>query len=372
MTRNNAVTFGVILMLTFRGAIAEEIIVSPNEVRNLGVELAAPRKAEETTSIEATARVVIPPMGDVFVSAPQAGLLMRLNVAVGDEVVEGQAIAELQGSEFLALQREFLDALNTDLLAQSDYARDQQLHDEGIISGRRLQETTTRARIATTGVNEHRQLLKFSGLTDADIRALEKDQRLLQTLTIRAPIDGVVLDRMAIAGERVDRMSPVYRIADLSTLWLEISVPREKMAAVKPGMKVAIAGYSLDSPPVVTNIARSIDPDTQAITVRATLSEPGHGLSPGEFASVRIVADQTSASNGLVWVLPAAAVTRSNENNYVFVRTANGFDVREVSVVSSDSDKVYLSADIDVRDKIAVRGVTTLKALWSSRDEPST
>ena len=79
----------------------------------------------------------------------------------------------------------------------------------------------------------------------------------------------------------MDRMSPVYRIADLSSLWLEISVPREKMAAVQPGMKVAIAGYSLDSPPVVTNIARSIDPDTQAITVRATLERTWARPEPG-------------------------------------------------------------------------------------------
>ena len=236
MIQKISVLVGILLTLVVRVTFADEIAVSAGEVRNLGIELATPQKAQATTAIEATAHVAIPPMGDVFVSAPQAGLLMRLNVAIGDEVSTGQAIAELQGPEFLALQREFLDALNTNLLAQNDYARDKQLHDEGIISGRRLQETATRARIATTGINEHRQLLNFAGLTDNEIRALESEQRLLQTLTIRAPIDGVVLDRMAVAGERVDRMSPVYRIADLSLLWLEIAVPREKLAAVSPGM----------------------------------------------------------------------------------------------------------------------------------------
>lgn len=370
MNQKNTLIIGALLTLFIQVAVADDIAITADEIRNLGIELAAPQKAQATTAIEATAHVTIPPMGDVFVSAPQAGLLVRLNAAVGDEVSQGQAIAELQGPEFLALQREFLDALNTNLLAQNDYARDQQLHDEGIISGRRLQETTTRARIATTGIKEHRQLLKFAGLTDSEIRNLESEQQLLQTLTIRAPIDGVVLDRMAIAGERVDGMSPVYRIADLSVLWLEIAVPREKLAVVRPGMNVTIAGHALDSPARVTSIARSIDPATQAITVRAILSEAGHGLSPGEFVSVKIVMDNTGPSARPLWRLPAAAVISRNAKHFVFIRTPDGFDACEALVVNADSDHAYLSADIDIDTSIAVRGVSTLKALWAAQSDP--
>jgi cobalt-zinc-cadmium efflux system membrane fusion protein len=370
MIQKYSLIVGILLTLIIGVATAEEIAVTADEVRNLGIGLAMPQRAQATTAIEATAHVVIPPMGDVFVSAPQAGLLVRLNVTIGDEVFKGQALADLQGPDFLALQREFLDALNANLLAQNNFSRDQQLHDEGIISGRRLQETATRARITTTGINEHRQLLKFAGLTDAEIRALESEQRLLQTLTIRAPIDGVVLDRMAIAGERVGRMSPVYRIADLSMLWLEIAVPREQLTAVRPGMAVAIAGYPLDSPATVASIARSIDPATQAITVRAVLSEAGHGLSPGEFVSVKIVADNTDMAAGPVWVVPAAAVTRRNESHYVFIRTSSGFKVQEVLVVNADADNVYFSADISTGTSIAISSVSTLKALWSSQSDP--
>ena len=369
MMRKISLIVGVSLTLLFRVTVADEITVTAEEIRNLGIELANPESAQATTAVEATAHVAIPPMGEVFVSAPQSGLLVRLNVSIGDEVSQGQAIAELQGPEFLALQREFLDAVNTNLLAQNDFARDQQLHDEGIISGRRLQETTTRARIATTGINEHRQLLKFAGLSNSEIRALEAEQHLLQTQTVRAPIDGVVLDRMAIAGERVDRMSPIYRIADLSILWLEIAIPREKRAAVRTGMTVEVAGYPIDSPAQVSSIARSIDPATQAITVRAILHEGGHGLSPGEFVSVRIVADNREASARPLWVVPATAVARRDERHYVFIRTLTGFDTREVFVVSADSDDVYLSAELDPDTKIAVRGISTLKALWSAQSD---
>lgn len=369
MIRPNALITGLLASMAFHVSIAEEITVAPNEIRNLGIEFAAPEIAHEVAAIEATARVVIPPMGDTIVSAPHSGLLAGLNVAVGEEVTQGQVMAKLQSSDFLALQREFLDALNANLLAQNEYDRDQQLFEEGIISGRRLQETTTRARIAATGFNEHRQLLQIAGLADAEIRSLETRQKLLQVLEIRAPFDGVILDRMAIAGERLDAMSPIYRLADLSSLWLEINVPQEKLAAVQPGMKVAVTGCPIRLPAEVTTIGRSVDPATQAIMVRATLIETGHGLKPGQFVSARIVSGRTNSSDEIVWVVPAAAVTRSGDSHYLFVRTANGFDVREALVVSADADRLYLSVDIEADNSIAVSGVSALKALWSAQSE---
>jgi cobalt-zinc-cadmium efflux system membrane fusion protein len=369
MTRKIALMIGLIASMAFRASTAEEILVAPNEIRNLGIEFAAPELAREVAAIEATARVVIPPMGDAVVSAPHSGLLAGLNVSVGDEVARGQVIARLQSSDFLALQREFLDALNANLLAQNEFERDQQLFDEGIISGRRLQETTTRARIAATSFNEHRQLLQIAGLDGAEIRSLETEQKLLQVLEIRAPFDGVILDRMATAGERLDAMSPVYRVGDLSSLWLEINVPQEKLAAVQTGMKVGVTGCPVRLPAEVTTIGRSIDPATQSIMVRATLTEAGHGLKPGQFVSARIVAGHATRFQEAVWVVPAAAVTRRGASHFLFVRTANGFDVREAIIVGADADRLYLSVDIDTDSSIAVSGVSALKSLWAAQKE---
>jgi cobalt-zinc-cadmium efflux system membrane fusion protein len=369
MTRKIALVTGLIASIAFHLSMAEEIVIAPNEIRNLGIEFAPPEVAREIAAIEATARVVIPPMGDLVVSAPHSGLLVGLNVSIGEEVIRGQVMAKLQSAGFLALQRELLDALNADLLAQNEFQRDQQLFDEGIVSGRRLQETMTRARITATSLNEHRQLLQIAGLTGPEIRSLETEQKLLQVLEIRAPFDGVILDRMATAGERLDAMSPVYRLGDLSTLWLEISVPQEKLAVLQPGMKVAVADSAVRLPAEVTTIGRSIDPATQAIMVRAVLTEAGHGLKPGQFVSARIVAPNPSSFDESVWLVPVAAVTSRGDSHFLFVRSANGFEVCKAIIVGADADRVYLSVDIDAGDSIAVIGVSALKALWSAQSE---
>jgi cobalt-zinc-cadmium efflux system membrane fusion protein len=364
------VVAAAIMIVAIAVSSAEEIELGMREISNLGIELASPERAQHVAAIEATARVVIPPTGEVIVSAPQSGQLARLTVAVSDEVIRGQVLAEMQSPEFLSLQREFLDALNTNLLAQNDYERDRQLMEEGIVSGRRLQETMTRARIAATSLNEHRQLLQIAGLTEADIRSLETRQKLVRVLAIRAPFEGVILDRMAVVGERLDMMSPIFRIADLSLLWLEINVPQERLAAVQPGMKVAVEGSPIRFPAEVASIAQSIDPGTQAITVRAVLDEPEHGLKPGQFVSARIVADYGRESTESVWLVPAAAVTRSGDSHFLFVRTSTGFDIREAQVVGADAGRLYVRVDVAANSGIAVRGVSALKAMWFSHSGP--
>ena len=359
------------LLLTGQATMGEELELTDTQIGNLGIEFRTPERSSSHAAIEATASVVVPPGKEAFVSAPEAGLLAGLRVSVGDRVVRGQPLAELRSPGFLALQREFLDALNAHLLAQNELDRDQQLFDEGIIAGRRLHETTTRARIAATGLNEHRQLLQIAGLTDAEIRTLESSQTLHPVLEIRAPFDGVVLERLAVAGERLDIMSPVYRIADLSTLWLEINIPQEHLAGVRPGMQVSVAGRPAEIVAEVAAIGSAIDPATQSVMVRATLFAKDHGLSPGQFVSARIASSEAGPHTAPVWKIPAAAVTRSGSNHFIFVRTAGGVAVRPVAVVGADAGNVFFSADMDATTEIAVAGVTAIKALWFAAGEPT-
>lgn len=360
--------YSILAMLALAGSVtAEEISISPDAIENLGIRLVSPERTTEVAATQGTARVVVPPAGEAVVGAPQAGLLTGLNVAAGDEVVRGQVLAELRSPEFLSLQREFLDALNTHRLAQSELKRDQQLHEEGIVSARRLEETTTRSRIAEASLNEHRQLLRIAELDDGEIRSLETRQTLLSTLRIRAPFDGVIVARLATTGQRVDAMSPIYRLADLSELWLEIAVPQERLAAVKPGMRVT--GFDEAFEGEVTAIGRAIDASTQTVTVRARISSGTESLSPGQVFGVEVVRDSEGLGDAQVWTVPASAVTRRGGVSYVFVRTRSGFDVREVGIVGISESHTHVVGSFSPDDLVAASGIPALKALWAAGDE---
>jgi cobalt-zinc-cadmium efflux system membrane fusion protein len=347
-------------------AQADEIRLAPEEIENLGIRFEKLSVASDAAGFEATAVVVLPTTSDTVISTLQSGLLTRLAANVGDEVDQGQVLAELSSPEFISLQREFLDALNNQRLAQSEYDRDAQLQAEGIISARRLQESKTHQAVAAAALNEHRQLLRFAGMRDADIRSLEDRQRLLDSLLIRAPFSGVIAERMASTGERLDPMSPIYRLVDLSELWLDINVRQEQLALVRVGARVEAAGNFGERGAVVTTIGRSIDPASQSAIVRARLDAGGGGLMPGQFVAVRIATDAgTTVAHGV----PAAAVTRSGTASYVFVRTAAGVKATEVEVVGVNEGVAYVRGNLDEDDTIAANGVSALKALWAALED---
>jgi cobalt-zinc-cadmium efflux system membrane fusion protein len=345
-------------------ANAESLRLSPAEIDNLGIRFESPLPATEVAAAEATARVIVPPTGEAVIGAPLSGLLTALKVEVGDPVVRGQGLAEIMSPDFLALQREFLDALNTHRLAQTELDRDRQLHEEGIISVRRLQETTTRSMIASTSLNEHRQLLRIAGLTEREIAALESTQTLLESLEIRAAMEGVIVERMATTGQHMDSMAPVYRIADLSELWLQINVPQEQVAGVSSGMRVVGESFAA----VVTTIGRSIDPATQSIVVRARVTDGAMALRPGQFVAVRIVAGSTEAAQD-VWKISAAAVTRSQDMHFVFVAEDSGVEVRLVEVASVSGGEAIITNGLSGSESVAVSGIAALKAMWSAQGD---
>jgi cobalt-zinc-cadmium efflux system membrane fusion protein len=362
-------TILTVVMLAAQGAFAAEIRLTGDEADNLGVRSAAPLPAEQVPAIEATATVVIPPANDLFVSAPLPGLLLRLELAAGERVTAGQVLAEIKSPAFLGLQREFLDALTESLLAQRAYERDRQMFDEGIVSERRLQETESRATTTAAALREHRQMLQIAGLSANEIRALEQEQLLSNVLCLRAPVDGVVLERLAVTGQPVDEMSPVYHIADLSTLWLDISVPREYFEAIRPGMRVRVEESASSHPAVVTTVGSAVDPATQSIHVRAVIDRPDHGLRPGQFVAADLVEDPIDASLAGVWSVPVAAVVRSGETFFVFVKTRDGFAAREVRVAGLAGGRQYLRAEFAAGEQVAVAGIAALKAIWKAQSE---
>jgi len=357
---------GVSLALVACASWAADLALTVQEIENLGIELAQPTPTESVRGISARATVVIPPVGEQVVSAIRPGSIAQLNVSLGDLVIEGQILGKLQSPDFLSLQRGYLGAFNTDVLTRRQLERDRQLLSEGIISRRRLEETETRAKSAAATLSEHRQLLQLGGMSDQQIAALAEQQHFDDRLAIRAPIAGVVLERMAAVGQRMDAMDPIYRIGDLSELWLEIQLPHEEIAAVAVGMRVAVVGYAVELSAEVVAVAQAVDPVTQMVIARARLTPPHHELKPGQFISVQLVAgSETDAAASLLSV-PSSAVIRRDRQTYVFVRTGGGFDVRVVSEVSKSGGVSFLSMGLDAEAHVAISGVSALKAMWAA------
>ena len=161
-----------------------------------------------------------------------------------------------------------------------------------------------------------------------------------KTLTLRAPAGGYVLEKSVVAGQKVMAGEALYKVADLSVLWVEGEVFEQDMSTVLVGASVNAEFAALPGEHRMGRISYiypTLNPDTRTVRVRVVFANGGLVLKPGMYATLRIAG--RARSN--VLTVPRSAVLSTGERSLVFVREANGqLAPREVSLGSTNDDRV--------------------------------
>ncbi len=335
------------------------IKVNAEQEQHIGIRTLKPEIISSVPLLRAPARVSLPPQNQYIVSAPQAGLISKVEVAIGVKVAKGQVLAQIQSPGLLALQRDVLDAATSFDLAQSKLNRDKTLLEEGIIATMRYQETESDYQRKAIALKEAEQVLVAAGVSAADINILKHSHKLNSLLNVRSPIDGVVLDSLATAGQRVDLLAPLFRIGRLNELWLEIEMPQERMNELRLGDRVRIE--NTDYTARITNIGQNVNPGSQSALVRAVIEGNPADVRPGQNVNVQI----SHASTDRLFRLPLSALANVEGKNYVFVRAPGGFVAREVAVASTEERSVIIHEGLKGGEDVVVQGVAALKASWT-------
>jgi len=347
-----------LLLLGLPVAAGENIAVTAQQRAALGIEVAplAPTDVEHSTLLPA--RVAVPNAQLQVVTAPQQGLVEMLLVAEGEQVRKGQPLVRIQSPKLLELQSEYLETASRYTLADSNYRRDRQLSKEGIIAERRLLESRAAFLEISTSMARLQRLLELAGMDEQALQELKKRRELSSTLLVRSPLDGVVLAQLVTAGKRVEAADPLYRIADVDPLWLEIHVPLAQLGDTAPGQQVfapdpGIAGR-------IITVGRMVHSADQGVLVRAEVSEGADQLHPGQFLQVQL-ATLTDRNNFRV---PRTAVARVRATNFIFVANPDGFTPLAVTVSSEQGAGLVVRAELPPGSRIAVNGAAALKAIW--------
>ena len=364
----------LLLSLAAFGSYATEnsIQISQENIDNLGVKLGKLEPVTQIPVLSAPAKVVVPPSQEYIVSASQAGVIDKLNVTIGDKVAKGDILAQLNSPDLLTLQREYLKADSVLQLASATYHRDKKLLEEGVIADRRWEETRIQYKSSVSEANEQRQLLEIAGMSASDIDSLNKTHRLTRQLNVHAPIDGVVMERLAIAGTRIDMLAPLYRIANLDELWLEINIPQERMASIKIGDQVLVENSPVSAE--ITLLGQSVNVENQTILARAVIkggqAAPGsvpfpaslHSIvRPGQSINTRIIHTADKAA----FKIPNTAIAQNEGQSFIFIRNQQGFLVASITVIGKQGDDSIISGDeFTGNEEIAVKGAVALKANW--------
>jgi len=328
-----------------------------------GIETAPVQLATEALSKPYPAKVQVPNSQLRVLSAPLEGVVEALLVAEGESVEEGQTLARVRSQGLLELQATYLETSTRRALAAETLARDKKLYADGIVAKRRLLESQSAYHELSTAEERDRQSLLLAGLSENMLKELAREKTLSAVLEVKAPLSGVVLEQLATAGQRLAVSDPLYRIGQLSPLWIEVHVPLNALGTIAPGSRVRIAEGGIDAE--VITVGRMVHGTDQGVLVRAEVRDGAEHLRPGQFVEAQI---SQGVSNG-AFVVPAQAVVRMDSQDRVFVQRANGFELLTVEILSRERAVVVVRANLESSDSVVTSGTAALKAAWAGGAE---
>ncbi|MBN1980293.1 MAG: efflux RND transporter periplasmic adaptor subunit [Chitinivibrionales bacterium] len=282
------------------------IKIDPTTIQNMGVTVEKAAIRTLTKEIRTSGTVDMSETSVSIVNTKIMGWVEKLYVDyTGQQVVKGQPLLSLYSPELVSTQEEFLAAIR---YAQQLSQSSKTVQD----GGHNLVESAKR------------RLLNWD-IPQDEIDSLAKRGTPRRTMTIYAPKSGIVLEKMVVSGQNVMPGMALYKIADLSTVWVIATVYQDDLPFIKTGMNATIELSSLAGKPLtgkVQFIAPVLDMTSKTAQVRIEISNtPDFRLKPQMFATVRI---QSPASFSTVTVAEQAVI-HSGTRDIVIISLGNGY-----------------------------------------------
>jgi Cu(I)/Ag(I) efflux system membrane fusion protein len=204
-----------------------------------------------------------------------------------------------------------------------------------------------------------RRRLAYWDIPAADIERIERGGEVQRAITLRSPVSGFVIEKNVLQGQRVMAGDALYRIADLSRVWVEGEVYERDLSAVRVGQMVVVEVDALPGRQLagrITYVYPTLDPETRTSRIRVELPNPGTLLKPGMYATLF----WTGSGVASALSVPRTAVVSTGERHLVFVKRTDGMlEPRLVRTGATTSDRVEILSGIAAGDTV-VRSATFL------------
>jgi cobalt-zinc-cadmium efflux system membrane fusion protein len=339
----------------------QNVLIFPPDAPQLSGITSVPVEPRREMVLKFNGRLVWNEERTVRVFPPFNGRVMAIAVRPGDRVQQGQTLAVVAAPELGQAQAEARRAEQDYVLAQKNLGRVEELHMAGVTPAKDLQAAQADAARAAAERDRTRAKLRLYGKADA----------VDQTLELKTPIAGVVVERNLNPGQelRTDGQGDkaLFVVSDPNQLWFLLDVSEKDVGLVKAGTEVRLTSASLGTDNVqghVTHVADLVDPQTRTVKVRGAVKRPDERLK----AEMYIVAElRVPAPGG--FLVPARAVYLKGEQHFLFVDEGNVHYARRAIRPGplSNGQQVVL-AGVTATDKVVVDGNLLLERMLASKD----
>jgi len=342
----------------------EELVVQLDdaEIAQFGIEtaVAGPGRLAVTTELPGEVQVNGDRMAHV---APRVGGVVREVLAsLGDEVRAGQLMAVLESRELADAKAAFLAANERLGLAQATFEREEHLWRDRISSEQDYLDARNGLAEARITFRAAEQKLHALGFSQEEVGGLSEQHDADLTLyRVTAPFGGTVIQRHITLGETVSAAEPVFTVADLSTVWIDLSVYQKDIGAVRAGQSVRVTTAHGDEAELPIDFVQPLVGEETRTALARIVADNAQGVwHPGCFVTARVA---TSITEGVPVLAPLSAVIRMEDGeDVVFVETEHGFEPRGVGLGRRSREQVEILAGLEPGQRYVVRGGFSLKA----------
>jgi RND family efflux transporter MFP subunit len=311
-----------------------EVTIDPQRQQLIGIRLVSVERSPMRGLVRTTGIVRQDETRLTDVNLKLEGWIRELHVDYTGQFVEkGQPLFTLYSPDLLLTQQEYLLAVKT---------RDQ-MAGSAIADAREYADRVVEAA---------RQRLALWDLPAEDLASLDETRRARDAITFRSPASGYVSEKQATRGMHVTAGQTLYRIADLSSVWIEADVYEQDMALARVGQRATV---TLDAYPGESFEGRAIyiypfvEENARTVKLRFAFANARGRLKPGMFANVQL---QAAGAIGLT--VPADAVLDSGTRQVVFVAQGDGvFTPRSVTVGRHLDDRIEVLDGLKEGEQVA-------------------
>lgn len=309
--------------------------IDPRKQQLLGVRVAPVARRRLSRVIRTVGTVVVDESRLSTVYPKVEGWVEQLLAdQTGKLVRKGQPLLTIYSPELLSTQREYLVALRSQRrLASSPFPEVRK-------SGESL-------------LNAARERLRLWDVSEEELRRLETTGEVRRSIALYAPSTGYVLEKMVVAGMRVMPSMELYRLADLSRVWVEAEIYAQEASLVSVGQPASLTTEAAPGRTYrgrVSYVYPSVQEMTRTLKARLEFSNPDLRLKPGMFVSVQLTAPGEEAL-----AVPETAVLDTGTRRLVFVQTGEGvFQPREVTLGPRGEGHYPVLSGISVGEKVVV------------------
>lgn len=327
-----------------------------------GIEVGSVSGGDAASGATVLGRVTYDRNNLAVVSPLGAGVVREVMAEVGDTVDSGDVMAVVTSPAIAEAKSAYLKVAAQANLHREAYSREKDLHAREISARQDLEQASANMKMSQSEVDHARQHLMNLGLTEQEVQRVAQSGATTSELPVRAPFAGTVIERSAVLGTAVDAGEALYRVADLSTMWMELSIPEDMLSQFQPGTPVqarfdAIPGLTFEGE--LSWIAYSVDERTRMVQARATFPNTKGLLRDGMFGTV-----QLAGANRVAGVtVPETAVQFIDDRPIVFARLDDGvFETRLVELGDTENGHVVVRDGLAAGDEVVLDESFVLKS----------